>query len=377
MSVGLYDMDMATYTLVPFNLEIMKLSAYYKNKGEIVVLAPSLTPERNTKFIIRKDYNDGYFPKELLQKNVEYGGLAFTNNHYAPLPLEIERMQPDTSIYYKMESLILGDGSKTRAKIYKNLAEGEHCRLSLDGKTIWRDFPYQFKNLYSARNILFHDYDLGAVEGSFETVKKILSKARTDGWATRVGMKFPIQISDGQSLLNWSSIRSNSTFYSLRYNGVIDNDYFMEWIKTCDQKTVYNQIEYNVTPTWYEENDFLTNKLPQIFRQIVFSRSYHTKFSLMYEEDFFSDKTWAKVLQLFNYYFHSLFGEKTSAYIQTINTDTLFDFASKSQDYPKSYYGEVFSKSDIRNLFAFVREKNYSLFKDFYECSVNTLGGKI
>ena len=32
MSVGLYDMDMATYTLVPFNLELMKLSAYYNGR---------------------------------------------------------------------------------------------------------------------------------------------------------------------------------------------------------------------------------------------------------------------------------------------------------------------------------------------------------
>ena len=40
MSVGMYDMDMATYTLVPFNLELMKLSAYYKKKREVVILSP-------------------------------------------------------------------------------------------------------------------------------------------------------------------------------------------------------------------------------------------------------------------------------------------------------------------------------------------------
>ena len=47
MSVGLYDMDMATYTLVPFNLELMKLSAYYKKKREVVILSPIFTPERH------------------------------------------------------------------------------------------------------------------------------------------------------------------------------------------------------------------------------------------------------------------------------------------------------------------------------------------
>ena len=75
MSIGLYDMDIATYTLVPYNLEIMKLSAYYKKKREIVVLSPSFTPERHQKFFLRKDYDDGNFPLELnVTKNLEYGG---------------------------------------------------------------------------------------------------------------------------------------------------------------------------------------------------------------------------------------------------------------------------------------------------------------
>ena len=34
MSVGLYDLDMKTYTQVPANLEIAKLSSYYKGKRE-------------------------------------------------------------------------------------------------------------------------------------------------------------------------------------------------------------------------------------------------------------------------------------------------------------------------------------------------------
>ena len=83
MSVGILDADLTKYILVPFNLEVMKLSAYYKKKGEIVVLAPSFTPERNTKFIYRKDYDDGEYPLALTTtKNVEYGGLAFSNNVY-------------------------------------------------------------------------------------------------------------------------------------------------------------------------------------------------------------------------------------------------------------------------------------------------------
>ena len=378
MSIGIMDADMSSYTLVPFNLEVMKLSAYYKKKGEIVTLSPSFSPEKNTKFFYRKDYNDGEFPLNLLtSKNVEYGGLAFSNNVYNPLPLEIEKQRPDTEIYAKMEPIIKGTTSGARNKIFQNMMTAEHCRISLDGKTVWKDYPSQFKYLAGARNLMLHDYDLGAIEGGFETVQEILSKARTDGWATKVGMKFPVQVKDGKELLKWSSLNSNSTFYSLRYIGVMDDDTFNEWVSTCRQRAVYSQMEYHVTAQWYDPNDFIENLLPKIFRQVIISRSYRVFFSLKYDEGFFPDPRWENVIRLFNYYHNSYSGEPLSRYFNMIADDTMFDFASKSQTVPKSYYGEVFNKDQIREIFAFVREFNYPLFKDFYECTAEKLGGRL
>lgn len=372
------DADMSAYTLVPFNLEVMKLSAYYKRKGEIVVLSPSFTPDRHQQFFYRKDYDDGEYPLGLARiGNVQYGGLAFSNNVYKPLPMEIEIMKPDTSIYGKMEQVIMGTSSPQRKKIFNNMMEAEHCRLSLDGKTIWEDYPRQFKFLKSARNLMLHDYDLGAVDGSFETVQKILARARTDGWATRVGMKFPIQVSDGQSLLNWSSLKSNSTFYSLQYNGVIDDDAFLEWVGKCKEKAVYSQMEYHVTAPWYEPNHFVEVLLPKILRQIIISRSYRVFFSLKYDEGFFPDPRWEQVLRLFNYYHNSYSGVPQTSYYRKISEDTLFDFAANSQNVPKNYYGDVLNTKQIREIFAFVRQQNYPLFKDFYECNAHSLGGKL
>ena len=379
MSVGIMDADLAKYVLVPFNLECMKLSAYYKKKGEIVVLSPSFTPERNTKFIYRKDYNDGDFPLGLtVTPNVEYGGLAFSNNKYFPLPLEIERMRPDTSLYERAAGLILGDMSGNRKKIYRNMIEAEHCRISLDGKTVWPDYPRQFHSITSARNLMLHDYDLGAIDGGFETVKYILSRARNDGWATKVGMKFPVQTSDGQSLLNWSSINTNSTFYSLRYDGVIDDDAFLEWVGRIRQKAVFNQIEYHVTSPRYTADHFIENLLPKIFRQVIISRSYYVFFTLIYDDDFFPDKQWCDVLRLFNFYHNSYSGVPQTTFLNKVNEDTLFDFAAASDKMPRHYYrGKAMSKDEIRNTFAFVREKHPSLFTDFYECNAKKLGGKL
>ena len=87
MSIAIMDGDMSEYTLVPFNLEVMKLSAWYKKQREVVVLATDFNPEKYSKFIYRKDYSDGIYPDGLLfHDNVEYGGLAFSNNRYIQLP---------------------------------------------------------------------------------------------------------------------------------------------------------------------------------------------------------------------------------------------------------------------------------------------------
>lgn len=374
MSIGLYDQDMTTYTLVPFNLEIMKLSAYYKKKREIVVLSPDFTPDRHQKFFLRKDYEDGHFVKGMTSiPNVNYGGYAFTNGIYVPMEPEIEMMRPDPTIYANMEKTIVGDGRCGRRKIFQNMMEAEHCRISLDGKTIWEDYPSQFKYLKSARNLMLHDFDLGAIEGGFEEVQKLLARARTDGWATRVGMKFPPIIRRGEDLLKWISLRPNSTFYSLRYDGIIDDDAFKEFIGICRENSIYKQLDYYVTATSQDENEFISKYIQRVFRQVVKSRSYRVFFALKYEENFFFDKRWERVLDLFNFYHNSLRNLPQSYYFSKIRNDTLYDFAKASYDELPKYCKNEISKQEMRELFAFVREKNPALFDDFYKFSVSSM----
>ena len=376
MSIGLYDQDMALYTLVPFNLELMKLSAYYKKKREVVILSPSFTPERHQKFFLRKDYDDGNFILGLENiPNLEYGGYAFTKGTYAPLPEEIEIMHPDTSLYANMEKIIKASGRQEHKKIYQNMIEAEHCRLSLDGKTIWEDYPKQFKFLKTARNLMLHDFDLAAIDGGFEEVQKLLARARTDGWATRVGMKFPPVISKGQDLLNWISLRPNSTFYSLRYDGVIDDDCFEDFIGICREKSIYKQLDYYVTASSRDEKEFVDKYIQSVFRQVVKSRSYRVFFTLKYEENFFFDSRWERVLDLFNFYHNSLRYKNQAIYYSKISNDTLYDFAKVSYSELPPWAKNEMTRQEMRELFAFVREKNPALFEDFYEFNVNRLEG--
>jgi hypothetical protein len=60
-----------------------------------------------------------------------------------------------------------------------------------------------------------------------------------------------------------------------------------------------------------------------------------------------------------------------------IQDDTVFDFAANSQKIPHQYYGDVLNTQQMREIFAFVRQQHYPLFKDFYECTARKLGGKL
>lgn len=382
MSIGIYDMDMATYTLVPYNLEAMKISAYYKRKREIVILSPSLSPERHAKFFIRKDYDDGNFPTyQLMLYNVEYGGLAFSDNVYQPLPLEIEKMRPDTSLYAKMEDPIKNIGLKAQAerkKIFHNLSTGEHMRLSLDGKTVWPEYGRQFKNLQGARDLIIHDYDLGSINGALSEVKGIMARARNDGWATRLGMKFPVSVYTGEDLLGWTSLNPNSSFYSLAYKGLIPMKEFCVYVGSCKERAAYSQMEYYVDYGCSDEDDFVKNRLCQIFRQVIIARSYRAFFSLKYSENFFKNKEWEKVIQLLNFYLHSMGSLSQAIYIQKITNDTMFNFACATRERPSPIYkGKAYSTSEVREIFTFVRENYYPLFKDFYECTYKSIQEEI
>jgi hypothetical protein len=158
---------------------------------------------------------------------------------------------------------------------------------------------------------------------------------------------------------------------------VIEDEYFQKWVRMCHENAVYSQMEYHITPEWYEANHFIQEELPRILRQVIFSRSYRVFFSLKYDEGFFPDKRWEDVIRLFNYYHNSYSGEPISRYFNMIADDTMFDFASNTQKVPAAYYGDVLNKDQIRELFAFVREYNYPLFKDFYECTAEKLGGRL
>ena len=76
--IGIHDYDFFNYEHVIPNIDCAKYLTYYRDHRTIAALVPQLNPTPYTKFIVRKEYNDDYYPKELFLPNVEYGGRAFS-----------------------------------------------------------------------------------------------------------------------------------------------------------------------------------------------------------------------------------------------------------------------------------------------------------
>ena len=360
MSVGLYDVDFFKYHQVMFNLEIMKMATYFKGKGEITQLSPTYSPDRYTKFYLRKDFYDGTYPVGLNRfDNLNYGGLAFTNNVYIPLSEEIEVCQPDVYVYDKYKHLFL-EGAKGHKEAYTSLTNNIHLRLSLDGATVWDKLEEQIPNKKS--NILFlHDVDVGQIEHSDEAVKYLAEKySKEKGKLATLAAKFPLTIKNINEYKFWNQFTFNSNFFSMNIQGPLEDEEFIEMIDTAS-KAKANKIIYTVADASSSKNDFILNTLPKIFKQAIFCCRQHKKILLNIKDDFLVEEEWREVITLINLYM--------SAAQSYTAVPALYVFCKNLRSQEGQYKNGIMSREDARRIFLFVMEKQPELFKLFYECN--------
>lgn len=128
MNIGIIDADLIGRTRHRFpNLVCMKLSAYYKNKGNNVVLLLDYNKvEEYDKVYIAKVFTDTEAPKDILNlSNVECGGTGFYYDNAKPLPYEIEHTMPDYHLYDNyVKSKIESGENKTHFKYYLDYSIG-------------------------------------------------------------------------------------------------------------------------------------------------------------------------------------------------------------------------------------------------------------
>ena len=365
MSYGLYDGDLIVYPQVPFfNLELMKLSSYYKSKREIVSFSPTFSPNMYKHFLIRQDYTNNYLPI-LKYNNIEYGGRAIYGDEYQPLPLEIESCKPDRNLYDKIEFKVYE--SKTGRDKFKTMKHAEHLRLSLDNKTVWKDYERQLHKSKGISGLIFHDYNLETIDNSLETVKELISYLSSEKRELRIGMKFPVQTTTEERLIKWMNFLPMGYYYSVDFNGILTLDN-VEIFKELKKKST-SSLQTTINPTRnITYNDFINEGLQRLLRSIVDLRNHRLVFPLKYDKEFFADIRWAKIMDLFvrfnNHIKANLLDD--DYFNRVVPYETFYNFV-KTLTKRQKFYPPILKKQEAEKLFQFVRETNYNLFIDFYE----------
>ena len=121
MKIGIIDADLIGKKKHRFpNLACMKISAWYKNQGDIVDLLLDYDAIENyDKVFISKVFTDTPIPEGILNlPNVEYGGTGFFYDKAPPLPHEIEHIMPDYHLYDEWVKICMNNGASKKSLQY-------------------------------------------------------------------------------------------------------------------------------------------------------------------------------------------------------------------------------------------------------------------
>ena len=364
MSIGLYDADVANYTHVAPNLELMKMATYYKRHNEITVLDLDFKPELYSKYKYRKDYDDSIYEEGLTSyKNIEMGGYAFSNGIYRPMPLEIEQVVPDTHIYDKV--LPRFGTTKTLTNVYKSVLGANHLRLSLDGKTIWSDYEKQISPTQRNYNFFFHDFDLNQIKDSHLLIKDLVKDQPLIGRGI-VSTKFPIQVYNEDDMEKWLNIKGSLFFYNFTYYGLMSDEFFRHYLEVNLKTSIMSEIQYIVTWGFKDQQDFVDNGIEKLYKQLILACSNQKKILLSYQDGFFTDKRWEKVFELLTCFNNAMAHMRRDVFRKYGRRNSLYTFVYKLKE-KRVFKTDIITKPEARELFYFVHDQNPNLFKMFYE----------
>ena len=358
MSYGLYDCDI-NFTKVHLpNLEIMKYASYLKKGRQIASLSEEFIPEKYSTFIYRKDFN--YETPHGLSKypNLIYGGRGFHGQIYVPLEEEIEAVIPDISVYNKVLDQYLATHKLkklTKTKV-STITRGEHFRLSLNGKTVWKDFEKQLRKEDVKRVLFIHDYNLNEIEGASEAMRDLGSF-----YLSGFGNKFPIEMYEPEDLKKWTGIVSSANLLQAQYNGYISeehNELLFNYVANQSRRVYFH---YNFL--YGETYESFLDKIISFYNQIVKLRMTPRKSLLIFNEDFFLDRRWYEVVLLISRYYTRSINEKIKK--EDIRYETMIDFVNQLG--LKRQKSIPINRDQGKEILKFVEVENPDLYKEFCE----------
>lgn len=363
-TVGIHDIDFFNYEHVIPNIDCAKYLTYYRNHHVIAALTPYFDPTPYTKLLVRKEYDDGIYPSKLFLPNVEYGGRVFAADKVKPLPPEVEATIPNMHVYDNFSRYF--GRLQSDQNLFSRILNCAHMRIAPDGHNLMSfedSAPYFHKGI---TGIFLHDYDLSSLK-AYDLISEIQSRRKyinkNEIHHYPVGNKYPIHIYSSDELQNWLKIVTIPNGLLLEYHGLMDNQVLYN---LCNQnKRMARQIYYNIADGCSDENDFFIHRLRKIFIQTLFLRKSGVKILLKYDDGFFKTPELEDFIKLLNCWLSFQWFENSMPRYQT-----LYHFCSKNAQL--HYQNWAFKVVDVsiaetRQLFQYFRERDYSIFKMFYE----------
>lgn len=197
------------------NLEVMKLSSYYKTKNHLTYSIFDLKDQTlfttASKVIIRKDRKNLKIPTDVLgYSNVTYGGLGFTQGQYVALDPDIEDAAPDRGFYD--EFLETAKITKVKRAMVNTVLNNAMVRLSLDGMTCNSNWDKVDLGRPS-KTITIFDPNVPQLHNSFEILNSFGHKLR---------FRWPIKVYSLEERLHWAKLPithdSDFNLYNYDYN---------------------------------------------------------------------------------------------------------------------------------------------------------------
>lgn len=375
MSVGLYDADFFKYGKVVINLEIMKLSAYYKRRGEVVSLTNTYRPSYFSKNYYVKDIIDGDYDTEVFKdyNKTKWLGRAYNQTKYKPLPKAIEESRPDARIYEKYKKLYGESIPEIRA--FHRMLNANHFRISLDGKTIWKDYRKQLPRKPRAVTFYLHDYNIGEIDGVYTELHKLV-QYYSKKFKRKIffSTKYPLLLKNHKDIFKVIKLPFSDTMFYLE--GIPEGELLVKLLSLNLGDSTYKRIVIDPTAGYQSEEEFFADNAPRkIYDIVTFLKSNESKISLKYTPNFFTEKRWESYIELLNLYMRgvSRFGPEYAR--RAANIVTLATFSASNKDKRRSTH-DTFSVEDIREIFCFIGERDWELFRRFYELSRVKLDGK-
>lgn len=347
-TIGLLDWDLTHHKQpIMFNLELMKLSSYYKGRRHIVKMLDKFDDSRYSKIILRKDYQDDFYPSNIFNnEKVELGGMVFSNDTYYPLLEEIELQIADLTIYEQFRKIYRD--TTIGKESYHKMIHGVHFRFSKVGGDWTKQIPRE--RIDKIHNYFVHDEDLHNHPGASKEIHKELLKI--SGKFPYVGFKYPQLVLNEQDLLDWGHLHKVRHFSNLILNKIYDD----ECIQTSIKPGQRTECEYNLLA-----KDLTEENLARIFKQLIFFKMNDSKILLNIAEENLIEQELKKVIELINLYSNYVFNNRKYRYL------TMFAYAKRSLKWDKEEKIQIFD---------FLRKNYYELFKLFYECSTVKLINK-